>query len=320
MAHELTHALQDQHYHVDAWLDAAKPNDDAELAREAVLEGSAMAAMLDYALRGQSKSVRDLGDFDASDLQGDPDTSPVLAKAPPVLRDELLFPYSAGANFTQKILRATRGWPDFHRVFEKPPVSTQQVMHPELYLSGYTPAPLPLPDLSGILPPQWKKLDENILGEFGLQEVLKQFLGEQRAKELSPAWAGDRYALYEHSKTKELILVFRLRLASDAMAARFFGNYSEALEKKHAKRSALLRRPNFFSFETPAGGVFLRCQNDQCFSVEGVSRKVFDQIIRVLSWPASPEPPRRPSSRRVVVTVANLPERAQSQPPAVSTP
>ena len=51
MAHELTHALQDQHFHIEQWTDAAKPNDDDELARDAVIEGSAVAAMLDYKLR-----------------------------------------------------------------------------------------------------------------------------------------------------------------------------------------------------------------------------------------------------------------------------
>ena len=63
MSHELTHALQDQHFHIDKWTDAAKPNDDAELARNAVIEGSAMAAMLDYELGGKG-SVRDLGEID----------------------------------------------------------------------------------------------------------------------------------------------------------------------------------------------------------------------------------------------------------------
>src|SRR6202161_4427604 len=63
MSHELTHALQDQHFHIDKWSDAAKPNDDGELARDAVLEGSAMAAMLDYELRGKG-TIRDLDAFD----------------------------------------------------------------------------------------------------------------------------------------------------------------------------------------------------------------------------------------------------------------
>ena len=132
MSHELTHALQDQHFHIDKWTDAAKPNDDAELARDAVVEGSALAAMLDYILRGKG-SVRDLGELDPSMLMGDPDSSPELAKAPKVLQDELLFPYLAGTTFTQQVLKSSNGGPDFHKVYENPPASTQQIMHPDLY-------------------------------------------------------------------------------------------------------------------------------------------------------------------------------------------
>src|SRR5215510_9330162 len=64
MAHELTHALEDQHFSLEAWVKAARPNEDAELAREAVLEGSAMAAMVDYLLQGSGRSVKDLPDID----------------------------------------------------------------------------------------------------------------------------------------------------------------------------------------------------------------------------------------------------------------
>ena len=58
MAHELTHALEDQHFHIEAWIKAARPNDDSELAREAVLEGSAMAAMIDYLLGETGRSLK----------------------------------------------------------------------------------------------------------------------------------------------------------------------------------------------------------------------------------------------------------------------
>jgi hypothetical protein len=71
MAHELTHALQDQHFKIDNWVKAARPNDDAELARESVLEGSAMAAMVDYLLQGTGRSLQDLPDIDPSMLVGD---------------------------------------------------------------------------------------------------------------------------------------------------------------------------------------------------------------------------------------------------------
>ena len=294
MAHELTHALHDQHFHLDPWLDAAKPNDDAQLARDAVVEGSALAAMVDYLFRGQPKGIRDLGEIDPTLLLGGDEKSPQLAKAPPFLRDELLFPYLAGTAFTQRVLRGTTGWADFRKVFQNPPVSTQQILHPDMYLEGVVTQKVTLPDLSPLLPAGWKKLDENLLGEFGLRGLLKQFLGEDRAARLSPAWAGDRYAIFEHQRTKQVLLVFRLRLASAADAARFLGNYSEALELKYDKRRELFRRPGFFSFETDEGSVFLRCMADECLSVEGASRQLFERITRAIGWPAGPAVPARP--------------------------
>ena len=71
MAHELTHALEDQHFQIETWVKAARPNDDGELAREAVLEGSAMAAMIDYLLNESGRSLKDLPDIDPSVLVGD---------------------------------------------------------------------------------------------------------------------------------------------------------------------------------------------------------------------------------------------------------
>ena len=88
-------------------------------------------------------------------------------------------------------------------------------------------------------------------------KFFKQFLDKDRAKALAAAWSGDRYGIYENQKDKRTLLVFRIRLATDADAARFFGAYSEVLEMKYGTRTNLLRRPNFFSFDTPEDGVFL---------------------------------------------------------------
>ncbi|HEY2646808.1 MAG TPA: hypothetical protein VGI34_07525 [Candidatus Acidoferrales bacterium] len=298
MSHELTHALQDQHFHIDKWTDAAKPNDDGELARDAVIEGSAMAAMLDYELAGKG-SIRDLGEFDASLLMGDLDSSPELSKAPKVLQDELLFPYLAGIMFTQHLLKAGNGWPDFYKVFDKPPASTQQIMHPDLYLKGVMPAKVELPSAKGVIPSDWKLLDENNMGEFGLQEILKQFLPKNRSAALAATWAGDRYAIFENKKNKRTMLEFRIRLASDDDAARFFGAYSEILELKYAQRSNLMRRPNFFSFDTDEDGVFVRCANSDCFILEGGTRTIFDRMTIEMGWPAGPVTPVNPSNPHV---------------------
>jgi hypothetical protein len=306
MSHELTHALQDQHFHIDKWTDAAKPNDDGELARDAVLEGSAMAAMIDYQLGGKG-SIRDLDEFDPSILMGDLSGSPELSKAPKVLQDELLFPYLAGTTFTQRILKAGNGWPDFYKVFAKPPVSTQQIMHPDLYLQDVVPPKIALPETKGAVSADWKKLDENNMGEFGLQEIFKQYLPKDRSANLAALWSADRYAIFENQKNKRTMLVFRLRLGSDAAAARFFGAYSEVLELKYDKRDNLMRRPNFFSFDTPEDGVFIRCVDSDCLILEGGTRVMFDHLTTELGWPSGPAIPFKPGDPHVNTTSLPIP-------------
>src|SRR3989440_4472830 len=280
MAHELTHALEDQHFQIEAWLRAARPNEDAELARDAVLEGSAMAAMVDYLMLGTGRSLKDLQDFDPGMLIGDLGSTPTLQKAPPFLKDALIFPYLGGLTFSAAVMKNT-GWAALPGLFEKPPVSTQQILHPALYRSGKTPVTVALPQLEKVLGNNWSKLDENIMGEFGWKEVLKQFLDNDRTKTLAAAWDGDHYIVFEQKRTKKLILVTRLHLDSEEHAARFFGQYSEALEKKYSERSNLLRRPSFFSFDTAEGGVFLDCLGDECVTMEGATR---------ISSTASPKP------------------------------
>ena len=296
MAHELTHALQDQHYHLDPWRDAAKPNDDAEAARDAVLEGSATAAMIDYGLRQQGTNLDAVAgtSMKLSTLLGEMDSSsPQLMKAPPFLRDSLVFPYGAGADFCMAVYRARGGWSGFDAVFQKPPVSTQQILHPGLYFRGVTPLAVMLPDLTKNLPSGWKALDSNIMGEFGLQEVLKQFLPEDRAANLAPMWAGDRYTIYEKKdkkdgkETRDDLLVYRIAASNEANAALLFSGLSDALDHKYAKRENIVRRPNFVSFNTDQGGVFLRCVSAECVTLEGGDLKLFDALIHAMDWPAN---------------------------------
>ena len=310
MSHELTHALEDQSFNVDPWIKAARPNDDAELARDAVSEGTALAAMVDYALRDEKMSVRDIGDVSVLIRAGavaEMDQDPKLAKAPIYIRDGLLFPYLAGTSFSQAFLKAHAGWQDLHLLFERPPVSTQQILQPDFYLKDVGPAKVTLPAWKGVAPADWNLLEENVLGEFGLDEVLKQFLDTERAENLSPAWDGDRYALFENTKTKQLSLVFMLALESTEDTLRFFGQYSEALEKKYDTRSHLYRRPNFFQFQTDDGGVFLRCMDRQCLTVEGATRETFDAIDHAIGWPPAPAPAEEAEPSVVQLSVGPLP-------------
>ncbi len=283
MAHELTHALQDQHFKIDNWVKAARPNDDAELARESVLEGSAMAAMVDYLLQGTGRSLQDLPDIDPSMLVGDMDSTPMLKKAPPFLRDALIFPYLDGLNFSAAIVRP-KGWDALSGVFAKPPVSTQQIMHPATYFSFRIPPKADLPTLDKDLGSDWVRLEDNLMGEFGWKEVLKQFLGEDRATPLAAAWSSDRYILFEQKKTKKLVLIARLDLVDERARSQFFAAYSEALDKKYDKRTNEKTEDQFLSFDTADGGVFFKCIQMSCVSLEGADRALFDKLNSGVHW------------------------------------
>jgi hypothetical protein len=292
MAHELTHALQDQHFHIDRWLKAAEPNDDAVAARHAVLEGSATISMIEYELRGMGANVNDLPDiapFTAM-IIGKASSSPGLQNAPPYIRDSLLFPYLSGAIFTQRLLKARNGWPGFYTVFARPPVSTQQVMQPSYYLEDKAPPPVVLPDLKRLLGRRWTQLDQNIFGEFGLQEILKQYLDTTQANEFAPDWWGDRYAILENRRTKAPLLVFRLRLDSAEHTQQFFTAYSALLRKKHATASHVFTAPEYLQFDSAHGSVFFDCRADQCLSMEGAGRAAFDRVVKAMHWPRPPRP------------------------------
>jgi hypothetical protein len=303
MSHELTHALEDQHFQIEAWVKAARPNDDAEMARESVLEGSATAAMLEYMLKEKGLKLRDLPDIDPSIFVGDLAETPMLKKAPSFIKDSLMFPYFGGLTFSLAVLK-NDGWKGFASVFARPPASTQQIMHPDLYRTGKSLMPIKLNLPDGLPGSDWTLLEENSMGEFGWKEVLKQFLDADRAGKLAAAWEGDVYATYESKDAKRLLLFVRVRLDSNESAARFFGQYSEALEKKYAVRSNLFRRPDFFSFDTPDGGVFLRCFQNDCVSVEGGDRTLMLQWNKTLGWEAIPEEPKKPNESEVKVTQA----------------
>jgi hypothetical protein len=200
-----------------------------------------------------------------------------------------VFPYLDGLTFSAAVLRPA-GWSALPGIFARPPVSTQQILHPALYKSAKAPAPIGLPSMDKSLGEGWKRLEDNTLGEFGWKEVFKKFLGEEKAKPLAAFWDGDRYLLYEQKESKRLLLITRVRLASDQQAQDFFGQYSEALKKKHAQQTDPVRQPSFLSFDTPDGGVFLRCVQKECITLEGGDRANFVALNKALDWSALPEP------------------------------
>ena len=163
------------------------------------------------------------------------------------------------------------------------------------------PAAVDFAPITKAVPRGWKKLDENVMGEFAVNEILKQFIGKEQADAIAPSWAGDRYAIYQRESGMQTLLLIRLKLADEPAATRFFGAYRNLLESKDKTRTAESRRQNFFSFNTPDGGVFLRCYRSECVIAEGATQEIFDAVMRAIQWP--PAPPAVPESDKPGITV-----------------
>jgi hypothetical protein len=296
MAHELTHALQDQYFDLDHWLKEVKTNDDALLARTAVAEGSATAVMLEYLLAPQGKHVSDLPEaqeFVRAGLIEQLEAETAFSQAPRYLREVLVFPYLDGVNFTQRFL-SRHGWKTFDTVFLNPPPSSQEILHPEKYLDGDPPEAVTLPDLTKLLPPGWKRLDDNVAGEFTTAAILKEFLDEKRAEATAREWAGDRYQVFENLAASRTLVVFRTRWASAPAAQQFFADYCELLPKKYQKLEKRTSAPHRFVAATEEDRVLVRIRDRDVLIVEGADATTLARIDRAV-WPG-----RKPAKKTVL--------------------
>lgn len=194
IAHELTHALTDQHYDLKKLQEARRNIDDASMAIDALIEGDAMIAMM-AAMSGdfaRSASMFEAGgDYWRLAFELLADLAPelsgsVLRQAPPFFAKTLMFPYSEGMVFLLDV-GARRGYAAVDEVYANPPLSTEQVLHPEKYLRGEAPVMLSEPEwrVKGV-----ERLGSNVLGEVQIRYVLDD-------EDAAAGWGGDRYTIFE---------------------------------------------------------------------------------------------------------------------------
>ena len=218
ISHEYTHALQDQTFD----LSKVRPDpdqqmlhdSDRQLAETALIEGDATVEMTLYAQDTFSQAQ-----YIAYQREAQQAANGVGAQTPPFLLDGQLFPYNAGSIFETRLLGHTFAGVDFSGVnsaFRHPPVSTREILHPEVYQANPT-APAPdLPAPAPALPAGWRRVDSDVFGEFQLQDMLAQRLDSGVAAQAADGWRADRYALFDHGA--DFLLAWCLRAASPAAA------------------------------------------------------------------------------------------------------
>lgn len=213
-AHEFAHALQDQHWGLDA-LDPEENSDDASLAVMALIEGDAMLLQQQYIL--EYLDPDELFELLSESLAVDTE---VLDTAPAIIRAHLMFPYEAGLEFIQTLYQ-NGAYEAVDSAFSDPPQSTEHILHPERFLAGEPPQIVSLPPLTETLGNDWVWIDENVLGEFTLTLYLEQQIGAGRGAAPAEGWGGDRYAVYANQETGAIVMVMQTTWDTSSEADEF---------------------------------------------------------------------------------------------------
>ncbi len=272
MAHELTHALQDQNFGLERWTKQADvrnrgaarqiASDEALAARQAVVEGQAMAVMIDFLLAPTGGSLLKsplIADAIREGMMSGTD-APVMARAPLYVKELLLFPYRYGLDFIRELLIKQGKQSAYSDVYRNPPVSTRQIMQPETYLSGEQLPPLMPPDFDTLLKPEYKRVDLGAIGEFDVSVMAELFgkrdetsagaeegSGGKASGGTPPIWTQWRGGYYyasapvkqrptaspEEGSDGQIAMVYVSRWASAESAADFAKIYRASMDKRY---------------------------------------------------------------------------------------
>jgi len=254
MAHELTHALQDQTINLDKFMKKGEKdlgelkkdptpedieNDEIDDAREAVVEGQAETVMMQYELAPVGRSIADspeLVESMESQMANGTDDSKVFKDAPIFLKESLTFPYSYGMKFVIAVLEKGGKEKAFAGTLANPPHTTRQIMQPETYLAGEKIEPMRVPEFKRDFK-DYVKFDIGAMGEFDVAVLLEQYAGKKLSDRLYPEWRGGYYyaARPKNDATAPLGLMYASRWSSAEKASEFAEIYARSLKQRYKK-------------------------------------------------------------------------------------
>jgi hypothetical protein len=260
LAHELTHALQDQNYDLTKWMKAAPKvangdtksgaTDDSALARKAAVEGQAMVVYVDYLLKPAGRSLEDtpglIYQMEDPAVKGAID-SQLMHDAPMILREMGTFAYQGGLIFEGELLHKGGKKMAFEGVFARPPRNSHEVLQPETYISGEKLPPMRIPDMRRLLSGQYDVFDSGGIGEVDVRALLKQYGERKIADDVSSAWQGGAYVTFRRkgkvvadvsASTGDLALLYISRWKTAQAAERFARFYAGAVSQRYRSATA----------------------------------------------------------------------------------
>ena len=194
-AHEYAHALQDQTYEYDEGMgyndEACEDTGERCDALQALLEGDATLLEERWLLTYASEA-----DFQQLLQFYDSFSSPTYESAPEFIKADFLFPYTTGRDFVEYFF-LDGGWAAVDALYDNPPTSTEQILHPRRYPDD-PPVEMSVPDALDALGPGWREVEQDVLGEWFTFLVLSEFIPEELAREAAEGWGGDYYLVFRN--------------------------------------------------------------------------------------------------------------------------
>lgn len=233
-AHELTHALEDQHFDLDRRLAAAIDDDDRLFALASVHEGSATLLMVAYGI--ESAVEGSLGADEMRALQEmEQESSAALAELPPIVARQLLGPYLLGVHFLTRgnPLAGAMGYPvaDVGSAFSEGPQSSEQILHPAKYWDPNAhdqPLAVFLADAGKQLGRRWRLAGDGVLGEIGLGPLVGATMplggggaAEAWTNEAAKGWGGDRWELWRRGDGEAAVVLLSTIWDDESEAVEF---------------------------------------------------------------------------------------------------
>jgi phosphopantetheinyl transferase (holo-ACP synthase) len=249
LAHELTHALQDQNYGLKAFLKepkAANPTeseDDVPSAHRAVVEGQAQVVFVDYLLAPIGRSLLTtpglIYQMEEPAVKATAD-SEFLHNAPMIMREAGTFPYRAGLIFEGELLQKGGKQMAFAGPFARPPRTTHEVLQPKAYLEHEKLPPVHIPDMLPLLDGKYSIFDSGTIGELDVKALIEQYGQRRMADDLASAWMGGRYVTFQKSdadaknlSTTDLAMLYVSHWRSPQAAERFAHIYAAAVSGRY---------------------------------------------------------------------------------------
>ncbi len=281
IAHELTHALQDQHFNLRRFEKWPKHDADAELAVHALIEGDATALMIQYATRSPLRVLAMLKSLAESGAA----STEQIDKAPRAIRESLLFPYTQGMTWVNQLYKRG-GWEMVSHAYTDLPKSTEQILHPDKYFAHEAPlANITAKNLSASLGKGWKQADNDVNGEWGYYLILDEFLkSADESQQAAAGWNGDRYALYTGPNKGDVLITQKTFWDTEMDAREFFEAYSKRTTRRYEiepTESATTEVSR--QWKTKEGGVMIERRGKSVLIVEGVPDKLkVESLIKML--------------------------------------